>query len=125
MEEVTFEQVLNDIQSLPPESQVRLRDFLDKPELLSPTPAFAISGKTQNSNLVRVVEMRDFSADRLWLHDHHDEYAGQWVAVKFGQLIGAGKVAKDVFAAARNAGHPDALVVFVEPKSQQPTINIG
>lgn len=123
MQEVTFEQVLNDVQSLSPESRARLRDFLDKPEFLLQT--VAVNGKTPKNDSVRVVEMRDFSADRQWLHDHYDEYAGQWVAVKFGQLIGAGKVAKDVFAAARNAGHPDALVVFVEPKSQQPIINIG
>lgn len=118
MHEITFEQVLSDLQSLPPESRAKLRDFLD-------TVAAPVNEKTHQPDSVRIVQMRDFSADRQWLHDHYEEYAGQWVAVKFGQLIGAGNVARDVFAAARNAGHPDALVVYVEPKSQQPVINLG
>ena len=36
MQEITFEQVLSDVQSLPPESRAKLRDFLDQPEV-SPT----------------------------------------------------------------------------------------
>ena len=125
MQEVTFEKVLREVQSLSPESRAKLRDLLDTPELSSATVAIATNGEVQQPGSIRIVQMRDFSDDRQWLHDHYDEYAGQWVAVKFGQLIGAGKVAKDVFAAARSAGHPDALVVYVEPKSHQPIVNLG
>lgn len=114
MPEITFEQVLIGIQSLPPESLAKLREILN-----------ALSEKEQRveaaRELARAASLRDFSADRQWLKDHRDEYAGQWVALKDGRLISHSPNAKEVFAATDAAGHPDALVVFVE---STPTVPI-
>lgn len=49
--------------------------------------------------LARAASLRDFTADRQWLADHRDEYAGQWVALKFGRLISHGAKAKEVHQA--------------------------
>jgi hypothetical protein len=34
------------------------------------------------SESARAASLRNFSAERRWLADHRDEYAGQWVALK-------------------------------------------
>jgi Family of unknown function (DUF5678) len=70
----------------------------------------------------RIASLRDFTADRQWLADHRDEYAGQWVALKFGRLISHGANAKEVHQAAQDAGHSDALLVLVEPRDAPPFI---
>ncbi|MGH9834980.1 MAG: DUF5678 domain-containing protein [Blastocatellia bacterium] len=70
----------------------------------------------------RAASLRDFTADHQWLADHRDEYAGQWVALKFGRLISHGKSAKEVHRAAQDAGHQDALLVLVEPSDAPPFI---
>jgi hypothetical protein len=70
----------------------------------------------------RATSLRDFTADHQWLADHRDEYAGQWVALKFGHLISYGNSAKEVHRAAQDAGHQDALLVLVEPSDAPPFI---
>jgi len=50
--------------------------------------------------VARAAKLRDFTADRQWLADHRDEYAGQWVALKFGRLISHGTNAKEAHRAA-------------------------
>ena len=72
--------------------------------------------------LARAASLRDFTADRQWLADHRDEYAGQWVAIKFGRLISHGANAKEVHQAAQDAGHSDALLILVEPSDAPPFI---
>jgi len=79
----------------------------------------APSDQEQRQEVARALatstSLRDFTADRQWLADHRDEYAGQWVAIKNGQLISHGSDAKEVHQAARVGGHLDALLVLVEP----------
>ena len=72
--------------------------------------------------LARAASLRDFTADRQWLKEHCDEYAGQWVALKHGQLISHGKDHLAVYRAAKAAGHPDALMELVEPSDALPFI---
>ncbi len=70
----------------------------------------------------RDASLRDFTTDRQWLADHRDEYAGKWVALKFGRLISHGLTAKEVHQAAQDAGQLDALLVLVEPSDAPPFI---
>ncbi len=70
----------------------------------------------------RAVSLRDFTDDRQWLAEHRDEYVGQWVALKDGQLISHGLNAKDVHQAAQTAGQFDALLVRVEASDAPPFI---
>lgn len=113
MSDITFEQVLRGIQSLPPENLAKLREILNSP-----------SEQEQREEATRALArdggLRDFTADRQWLADHRDDYAGQWVAIKDGQLISNGSNAKDVHQAAKEAGHLDALLVLVEPSDAPP-----
>ena len=104
MSDTTFEQVLRDIQSLPPEQLSKLREILKA----------ASEPEEAARELAQASKLRDFTADRQWLADHRDEYAGQWVAIKFGQLISYGPDARAVHQAAKDAGHQDALLVRVE-----------
>lgn len=130
MEEVTFEQVLNDVQSLPPESRVRLRDFLNADEASQPATGATTNGATNGTaqshdpvrELARAASLRDYTADRQWLKDHCDEYAGQWVALKNGKLISHSKDHMAVYREAKAAGHPDALFELVERSDAPPFI---
>ncbi len=115
MSEITFEQVLISIQSLPSEHLTRLREILNAPSEQEQRIEAARA-------LARAASLRDFTADRPWLKDHRDEYAGQWVALKYGQLISHGTDLKDVHAAAKAAGHPDALLELVEPSDALPFV---
>lgn len=115
MSEITFEQVLIGIQSLPPEARAKLRDVLN-------TPSEREQRVEAARALARAASLRDFSADRQWLKDHRDEYAGQWVALKYGKLISHGADLKAVYATAKTAGYPDALLELVEPSDALPFI---
>jgi hypothetical protein len=91
-----------------------------------PNAGGMVNGEVQRPDAVRemarAASLRDFTADRQWLKEHCDEYAGQWVALKYGQLISHGPDLKAVHAAAQAAGHPDALLELVEPRDALPFI---
>ena len=115
MSEITLEQVLRGIQSLPPEARAKLREMLN-----------SSSEQQQEARAARAPDraasLRDFMEDRQWLADHRDEYAGQWVALRCGQLISHGSNAREVHREAKDAGHPDALLVLVERSDAPPFI---
>src|SRR5262244_1477888 len=135
--------IMSQVQQLSANEQLqlikRVADLLERAEGESQPPSDEIgdigmaNGEAQRPEafppggraLARAASLRDFTADRQWLADHRDEYAGQWVALKFGQLISHNTDAKEVFAAADQAGHPDALLVFVESSDDRPDINLG
>lgn len=115
MSKITLDQVLISIQSLPPESLAKLRDILNAPSEQEQRLGAA-------SALARAASLRDLSAERRWLKEHGDEYAGQWVALKGGQLISNAGDLRTVHAAAKAAGHPDALIEQVEPSNARPFV---
>jgi hypothetical protein len=108
MSQATYERVLREILSLPPEALAKLCELLDT--------------LNENKQWHEAASLRDFTADRQWLADHRDEYAGQWVALKVGRLISHGPNAKEVHQAAQNTGHIDALLMWVEPSDARPFI---
>lgn len=116
MSQSSFEQVLKEVQALPPEDMARLREILNAPAGEMEQPNGTIHAD------VRAVNLRDFTADRQWLADHRDEYAGQWVALKGGQLISHSKDHLAVHREAKAAGHQDALLVLVEASDAPPFI---
>jgi hypothetical protein len=120
MSQLTFTQIIAGIQSLPPEDRAKVRDILN-----APTPEEQRIEATRA--MARAASLRDSAADFKWLREHRREYAGQWVALKDGQLISHGPAAKEVFAAARSAGHPDAMVSLVEPEPPDDVkiVNLG
>jgi hypothetical protein len=135
MQQVTFEQVLSQVESLLTEDKAKLRDYLneqiEKDKAMEAARAPVIDASLQDSETeslrakARAASLRDFSAEHKWLHEHRDEYAGQWVALKGDQLIHHSTNAKEVFAAADAVGPLEVLVVLVEPRRDYPTINLG
>lgn len=120
MSQITFEQILTGIQSLPPENVETLREILNAPD--------AEQRRIEASRaLANAASLRDFSKEREWLKEHRHEYVGQWIALKGDQLIIHGKDGRAVIAAAREAGHPDALIKLIEPEPEadHAIINLG
>jgi hypothetical protein len=115
MSQSSFEQLLKEVQALPPEDVARFREILNM-------PAEAEPHNDPVRELARAASLRDLTAERQWLKEHCDEYAGQWVALKGDQLISHGKDHLAVHQAAKAAGHPDALMELVEPSNALPFI---
>jgi len=115
MSQAVFEQVLIGIQSLPPESLAKLREILNAPSDREQRLAAARA-------LAHSASLRDLSAEKQWLKEHCDEYAGQWVALKGDQLISHGRDHLAVYQAAKAAGHPDAFLELVEASDALPFI---
>lgn len=117
MSPVTYEQVLSQVRALPPADKAKLRAYLiaqeQQDKLIEAARAQA-----------HAASLRDLSAEQEWIEAHRTEYAGQWVALKDGQLLSHGLHGKDVHAAAVAAGHPDALLMLVQPKDERPFVNI-
>ena len=117
MQEISYEHVLSQVKALPPEDAAKLRAYLNAQEkqdkLIDAARAQA-----------HAASLRDLSAEQEWIETNRDEYAGQWVALKDGQLLSHGTHGKEVHAAVVAAGHPDALLVLVQPKDERPFVNI-
>ena len=108
MSPVTYEQVLSQINTLPPADVVKLREYLNTQRQQDEAVAVAVAR-------ARVCAKHDLSAEYRWLAEHRAEYAGQWVALKGDSLISHGPHGVAVLEAARNAGHPDAFFKLVLP----------
>lgn len=119
--------IMSQVQRLAESEQLqiikRVADLLARAEQSLPettSPGSETNGLSQiksesvSASKPRLVNLRDFTADRQWLAEHRDDYAGQWVALEGGQLISHGINAKEVHQAAQSAGHLDALLVRVE-----------
>ncbi len=117
MSQITYDQVIEVIQSWPPEDRAKLREALDAAE---GKEAYARELRAK----AREASLRDYSAENNWLEEHRDEYAGQWVALKGDQLIHHSVNAKEVFAAADAVGPLEVMVVRVEPRRDFPFINL-
>jgi hypothetical protein len=118
MSQLTFTQIIAGIQSLPPEDRAKVREILN-----APTPEEQRIEAARA--LAHAASLRDLTEDYKWLKAHRAEYVGQWVALKDGQLISHGQNLKEVHAAAKASGHPDALLRFVEPDSDRPFVYLG
>ncbi|HWQ31608.1 MAG TPA: DUF5678 domain-containing protein [Blastocatellia bacterium] len=117
MSQVTYEQILSQVRALPPEDVAKLREFLNTQDEADKAVE-TVRAQAQAASL------RDLTPEYEWLEQHRDEYAGQWVALKGGNLISSGPRGREVIEAARKAGHPDALFLLVEARDDRPFVNI-
>lgn len=113
MAQLTFEQVIAEIQALPPHDQQRLRRWLT--EQISSS---LLSVETRQ--VAPIAAPKHMRLEAAWLEQHRDEYAGQWVALDGDRLISASASAREVYDAAEAAGIVDALIVRVEPRDALP-----
>lgn len=118
MSQITCDQIIEVIQNWPPEERAKLREALDDAECKD-VETEELRAKAREASL------RDISTEQIWLHEHRDEYVGQWVALRGDQLIHHSTNAKEVFAAAKEVGVFETLVALVEPRRDHPFINLG
>jgi hypothetical protein len=119
MPDTTLEKVIADIRSLSPEQQEELRRLLNGGMVTSQPVQLPITPR-----IVGTYPPRDRSREWDWLARHSDEYAGQWVAIDGDRLVSHGYGFKEVHAAARAAGVPDALIVWAERRDAPPYVGI-
>ncbi len=114
MAETAVEKVIAEIQSLTPVQREQVRQFLNEtPMVIGELPPIPFQPKF----IGRGQPVKDRSLEYEWLCQHRDEYANLWVALDGDRLVSHGSEFKDVFAEARRAGVPDALMIFVEPST--------
>jgi hypothetical protein len=69
---------------------------------------------------IKRVKPIDLSREIQWLNEHRHEYIGQWVALDGDRLISHGATAREVYAAAREAGVKSPLVEYISPMEDMP-----
>jgi hypothetical protein len=104
MANVTFEQVLKAVRSLPLEEQRRLRRWLAEEERRRSRQD---NDHGHGPTVPRAREMR-------WLSEHAAEYVGQWVALDGDRLLSHATEARQVYEDAHAAGVQVPFVVYVE-----------
>ena len=70
--------------------------------------------------IAKDLPVKDRSREAEWLRKHHDEYAGQWVALDGENLIASGNDLKQVATTARRSGVPHALMIRVDASDALP-----
>jgi hypothetical protein len=133
MSSFTFEQIVEAINALPPQDQVKLREWLnqvaaDKEIEQSGTSKDDVTNASDINTIPPIIMRRvtpiaperGIEKEMKWLREHRAEYANQWVALDEDRLISAGRSAKEVHAAAKAAGVSHALIVLVEPPDMPP-----
>ena len=104
MTNVTFEQALEVVRSLPPEEQERLRRWLAEEEQRRARP----DGHHESESTWRRAR------EVQWLRQYETEYVGQWVALDGDRLLSHGPDARQVYAEAHAAGVQVPFVVYVD-----------
>lgn len=59
------------------------------------------------------------SPDTIWVKEHHDEYAGNYVALKDGELVAFGKTIKEADTKAKEKGVKDPLLHYIPAKDEE------
>ena len=105
MSSLTLERVAADAKSLTLEEQRQLRRLLEEEEAKALAP---LSSPNR------------FAQEMAWVQVHRAEFAGQWVALDGEQLLAYGTDAREVFAAARESGVHEPLVLKIEATDALP-----
>jgi hypothetical protein len=108
MENMSFEQAIQVVQSLLPEDQQRLRQWFEEKEQKQVRQE--INGESETESF-REREMR-------WISEHRDEYIGQWVALDGDRLLSHGEDLNKVFDKAQAQGVNAPFTAFIEDPQQ-------
>src|SRR5215468_9098742 len=115
MSTVTVENILRQIDQLPPVEQSRLARLLEERRAeQSPQPAKAPRDKRLPDR-----PAVDDSRERAWIEEHRHEYAGQWVALDGDHLIAASPNQAEVWAIVKDDGAKLPLVCRI-PAPDEP-----
>ncbi|MFN0121808.1 MAG: DUF5678 domain-containing protein [Blastocatellia bacterium] len=120
METLTAENILQLIDQMPDNEQVRLRNLLEQREgahgpVPDPRlPAATPSARPTDIHLPPSPMPGNGMAALQWISGHGREYAGQWVALDGSRLIAHGPDHNEVWSAALADGASLPMVTFVE-----------
>lgn len=103
MENVSFEKLLQIVQSLPPEDRHRLREWLSKE---AKENGQADNGESTSGSF-RQLETR-------WISEHRGEYFDQWVALDGDRLLSNGTDLAKVYEEAHSQGVKIPFTAFIE-----------
>lgn len=59
------------------------------------------------------------SPNTIWIKEHHDEYAGNYVALKDGELVAFGKTIKEADTKAKEKGVKNPLLHYIPAKDEE------
>lgn len=112
MIQTKLEQIMETINTLPPEDLRHLRQWLEQKER---------KAADQEHHLAQLEkDAEDFRKAMAWLEENRSQYLGQWVALHGDQLISHGLDARQVYEAALAAGIDAPMLERVTEKATQP-----
>lgn len=59
------------------------------------------------------------SPDTIWIKEHHDEYAGNYVALQDGELVAYGKTIKEADTKAKAKGVKNPLLHYIPASDEE------
>lgn len=60
----------------------------------------------------------DHKEDWAWINEHMDELRGNWVVVRYGQLVGANPNIRELMNKLSHQAYPDAMVTYVPTEEE-------
>jgi hypothetical protein len=88
MQSTAYEEIVTRIPLLTADEQLSVMEIIRRQQSFSaPEPSESIRSENGARPAIRRVPVRSFDAERAWLEANREQYRGQWVALKDGQLI--------------------------------------
>lgn len=116
MSTITLENILHQVEQLPPVEQLRLAHLIEERQ--------AHPNKPPLDQRVPCAPMPDRTRERRWVEEHKREYAGQWVALDGDQLLAASFVQQEVWDAVSADTLNPPLVLRIPAPDDLPYIGI-
>lgn len=114
MAQISFEEALNVVRSLPYDDQQRLL------KAIAPEHRLTEQAASAEQNVTRIINSKTYEAEYRWLREHAAQYAGQWVALEGERLLSHGVDVRAVHTAAQAAGVRFPYLVQVEADTELP-----
>lgn len=115
-EGITFEGLMELIERLPREDQLRLAQTINSRSPNRKEPPAKVRRAQQ--------PMPDRSREWQWIETHKVEYGGQWVALDGDRLIAASPVQQNVWQAVKASGIPLPFVHRITAPDELPFVNV-
>jgi hypothetical protein len=119
MQTATVESILQQVATLPPGEQARLRTLL-----LNGGGTQSGARREPPIKLATPIPEPDLQGAMQWLAGNSEQYSGQWVALDGGRLIAHSASHDEVAEAAKADGAYLPLITFVEPKPARPFVRV-
>lgn len=102
----TAEQIIESIRTLPPDERERFNKLMKAEQA------------NGNNGDVREYPAERFKKEQKWIHEHKDEYDGQFVLLEGDELLGHGSDPKELYEKARNLGIKAPFVKRMKAKEE-------